>query len=294
MGYLRHLKLCNNFDPRLYTPFRLDGKQVGWVTPQFGKRLQQEPIFVIHDHEITLIPELQHFQQRSDALAEVVVKLHREGLINTILNEPYAVTHGPRDEALCLIDRAAAVLFGLRSFGQHVNGFVRTESGIQMWVGRRARDRFLFPGKLDQIVAGGLPWGVTLKDNLQKECYEEAGISAGLAMRSQSIGLIRYQLSSERGAKQDLLYCYDLELPADFQPRCTDGEVEEFYLMPLEEIASLIREGDEFKLNCNLVIIDFLIRHGWLQPYEPDYVELASGLSNPPTTLSPSPGEGEM
>ncbi len=49
--------------------------------------------------------------------------------------------------------------------------------------------------------------------------------------------------------------------------------------MSLEEIAILVRESDEFKLNCNLVIIDFLIRHGWLQPHEPDYVELASGLT---------------
>jgi len=285
MDYLRHLKNCNNFDPHLYTPFTLDGKQVGWITQQFGKRLQQEPVFLFGEGEITLIPELQHFQQRTDALAEVVVKLHREGLINTILNEPYAFTDGPRDEALCLIDRAAAVLFGLRSFGQHVNGFVRTGGDIQMWIGRRTNDRFLFPGKLDQIVAGGLPWGVTLEENLKKECYEEAGISAEVAMQAKPVGIIRYQLSSERGGKQDLLYCYDLELPTDFQPYCTDGEVEEFYLMSLEEIAVLIRESDEFKLNCNLVIIDFLIRHGWLQPHEPDYVELASGLSNPPMAV---------
>ncbi len=282
MGYLRHLKSCNNFDPHLYTPFRLDGKQVGWVTEQFRERLRQEPIFVIHDDEITLVSELQNFHERTDALSELVVKLHREGLTNTILNEPYAFTYGPRDEALCLIDRAAAVLFGLRSFGQHVNGFVRTASGLQMWIGRRAKDRYLFPGKLDQIVAGGLPWGVTLEENLIKECYEEAGISADVARQALPVGIIRYQLSSERGGKQDLLYCYDLELPPDFQPRCTDGEVEEFYLMPLHEIAALVRESDEFKLNCNLVIIDFLIRHGWLQPHEPDYVELASGLSNPP------------
>ncbi|MEN8214703.1 MAG: DUF4743 domain-containing protein [Pseudomonadota bacterium] len=284
MGYLRHLQACNNFDPALYTPFRIDGKQVGWVTQRTCERLRNEPVFCISDHEITLAPELEHFQQRTDALAEVVDKLHREKWINTILDEPYAVTEGPRDEALCLIDRAAAVLFGLRSFGQHVNGFVRTDEGIKMWIGRRAKDRFLFPGKLDQLVAGGLPWGVTLAENLKKECYEEAGIPADVAAQAKPVGIVRYQLSSERGGKQDLLYCYDLELAEDFEPRCTDGEVEEFYLMPLDEIATLVRESDEFKLNCNLVILDFLIRHGRLQPHEPDYVELASGLNNPPMT----------
>jgi 8-oxo-dGTP pyrophosphatase MutT (NUDIX family) len=284
MGYLRHLQRCNNFDPGLYTPFFLDGKQVGWIGDGFRERLRQEPVFAVGDDEITLVPELQHFQQRSQALAAVVEKLHREGRINAILDEPYAVTAGPRDEALCLVDRAAAVLFGLRTFGQHVNGFVRSGDAVKMWVGKRARDRFLFPGKLDQLVAGGLPWGVTLEDNLRKECYEEAGIPPEIAMQAAPVGVVSYQVSSARGGKQDLLYCYDLELPADFRPRCTDGEVEEFYLLPLDEIAALVRESDDFKLNCNLVVIDFLIRHGWLQPTEPDYVELATGLSSPATT----------
>lgn len=283
MGYLRHLQRCNNFDPSLYTPFCLDGKQVGWIGEAFREWLRQEPVFVVGDDEVTLLPELQHFRQRSQALATVVEKLHREGRINTILDEPYAVTAGPRDEALCLIDRAAAVRFGLRTFGQHVNGFVRSGDGVKMWVGKRARDRFLFPGKLDQLVAGGLPWGVTLAENLHKECYEEAGIPPEIARQAAPVGVVSYQVSSARGGKQDLLYCYDLELPAGFQPRCTDGEVEEFYLLPLDEIAALVRESDDFKLNCNLVVIDFLIRHGWLQPTEPDYVELATGLRVPAT-----------
>ena len=284
MSYLRHLQRCNNFDPGLYTPFCLDGKQVGWIGEGFRERLRQEPVFAIGDDQVTLIPELQHFRQRSEALAAVVEKLHREGRINTILDEPYAVTTGPRDEALCLVDRAAAVLFGLRTFGQHVNGFVRSDDGLKMWVGKRAGDRFLYPVKLDQLVAGGLPWGVTLEENLRKECYEEAGIPPHIAIQAEPVGVVSYQISSARGGKQDLLYCYDLELPVDFQPRCTDGEVEEFYLLPLDEIAALVRESDAFKLNCNLVIIDFLIRHGWLQPTEPDYVELATGLSSPAIT----------
>ncbi|MEC8136822.1 MAG: DUF4743 domain-containing protein, partial [Pseudomonadota bacterium] len=34
-----------------------------------------------------------------------------------------------------------------------------------------------------------------------------------------------------------------------------------------------------FKFNCNLVIIDFLIRHGILDPdSEPDYTDLCRGL----------------
>ena len=40
-----------------------------------------------------------------------------------------------------------------------------------------------------------------------------------------------------------------------------------------------MRETFEFKYNCNLVIIDFLIRHGLIDAdTEPDYVALCLGL----------------
>jgi hypothetical protein len=77
------------------------------------------------------------------------------------------------------------------------------------------------------------------------------------------------------------MYCYDLELPADFIPRCTDGEVESFQRLPADEVARLVRDTDAFKLNCNLVIIDFLVRHGLLSPMEPDYLEILRGLRSP-------------
>jgi hypothetical protein len=49
--------------------------------------------------------------------------------------------------------------------------------------------------------------------------------------------------------------------------------------MELDEVAERVRQSDDFKFNVNLVLIDFLIRHGRLCPdSEPDYVELVRGL----------------
>ena len=56
---------------------------------------------------------------------------------------------------------------------------------------------------------------------------------------------------------------------------------EEFMLLPLAEVAALVRETDEFKLNCNLVVIDFLIRHGWMEPQSSEYLALVLGLRQP-------------
>jgi hypothetical protein len=77
------------------------------------------------------------------------------------------------------------------------------------------------------------------------------------------------------------MHCYDLELPADFHPRCNDGEVETFYLWPVEQVMETVRDTEEFKPNCNLVIIDFLVRHGYLDQDAPDYLEIIQGLRAP-------------
>jgi len=123
-----------------------------------------------------------------------------------------------------------------------------------------------------------LPYGISLRKNLEKECYEEAGMSAELASQAVSVGLVSYKYDYRLGSNEDIIYCYDLELPPEFEPRCTDGEVEAFFLMDIEEVAAIVRETDDFKLNCNLVIIDFLVRHGYLEAGEKGYFEVVTGL----------------
>ena len=51
-----------------------------------------------------------------------------------------------------------------------------------------------------------------------------------------------------------------------------------FRLLPLEEVQWLVRDTEEFKLNCALVVIDFLIRHGRLAPEAEGYLALVDGL----------------
>jgi 8-oxo-dGTP pyrophosphatase MutT (NUDIX family) len=132
------------------------------------------------------------------------------------------------------------------------------------------------------MIAGGLHHGISLSENLAKECGEEAAIPADLCSQAIPVGYISYRTETPEGFKPDVMYCYDLELPPDFVPQCQDGEVEEFYLWPLEKVAALVRDTDAFKKNCNLVIIDFLIRRGFISPGHPDYLEIIASLRVPP------------
>ena len=76
-----------------------------------------------------------------------------------------------------------------------------------------------------------------------------------------------------------MLFCYDLALPENFQPRPNDDEVEEFFLWPMARVLERLRDSDDFKFNVALVNIDFALRHGVLGPdSEPAYQEIAEAL----------------
>ncbi len=278
-GYLRHVHALNPPVSEPFVPWAVDNKRVGWVRPQLATWLVETGgIFVEQADGLSLRAALATFEDRTAALLEVSQALHRERFVHDVLGEPYPVTAGGREAALCSVDRGSVACFGIRSFGQHLNGYVRDGDELMMWVGRRARDRKIFPGALDQMVAGGLPHGIGLTENLLKECREEAGLPAALARKARPVGALTYNRTTDRGFRPDVLYCYDLELPIGFRPENTDGEVEEFILLPIEEVARLVRETDDFKLNCNLVAIDFLIRRGLIAPEHPEYLALISGM----------------
>ncbi|MCU0767230.1 MAG: DUF4743 domain-containing protein [Gammaproteobacteria bacterium] len=279
MAYLDRIRALNNHRPGTHVPWRVAGQRVGRLRPELAAwLLGRRGAFRPAADGVALAAAPDSFSGRSAVLAEVVVDLLAEGWLPQVQGEPYPVTAGGRDEALCVVDRAAAVLFGVRAFGQHLNGYVRRADGLHLWIGRRAADRRQWPGRLDNLVAGGLPHGVGLADNLAKECAEEAGMSRELAAGARPVGAVTYAHATEEGFKPDVLYCYDLELPADFAPRCTDGEVAAFHLLPVEEVARRVADTEEFKPNCNLVVLDFLVRHGVVGPDHPEYLDIVSGL----------------
>jgi hypothetical protein len=88
-------------------------------------------------------------------------------------------------------------------------------------------------------------------------------------------------MATQTGLRDDVLFLYDVETPADFTPRNTDGELVSFALMGADEMVARMRNTDDFKFNVNLVNIDFALRHGVIRPDDPEYLALAAGLHRP-------------
>jgi 8-oxo-dGTP pyrophosphatase MutT (NUDIX family) len=267
-GFLRHLRTCNNARlPGDRLPFRIGSAQVGWVKPALGSVLARFPGISADASGITLSDGA-----RLPAIARQLVE---DGHFR-FRREDFDIRAEAEGEVLARLDRGALPSFGVLAEGVHVNGLVRRSDGVHVWVARRAADKQLDPGKLDHIVAGGVPAGLTPAETLVKEAGEEAAIPASLARQAVPVALIAYAMERPEGLRRDRLHCYDLALPEDFCPRAVDGEVESFELWPIARIAQTVRDTDRFKFNVNLVLIDLFLRERLIVGREAE--ELSAGL----------------
>lgn len=284
MSYLDHIKRCHSFSAEGFLPFYVAEEQVGWINETFIEHLLRwDSVFLLDKNTVFLNPDLKTAKQRTNACESIMRTLHEERIIESWVGELYAVTNAYGEEPRFLIERAAVSYFGLRGYGVHVNGLVEKSDGTYVWVARRTRDKPFFPGKLDQIVAGGQPAGIGRMQNVIKEAAEEADIPEPMASRAELVSEMHYRGQTHRGAHVDTLFNYDLWLPEDFVPRNTDGEVEDFTLMTLEEMAHITDTSDDFKDNCNLVNIDLLIRQGLITESHPDFDAICTLLYAPAT-----------
>ena len=283
MSYLDRIKACHVWQPARYRPFVLEGddRPLGWLTHDFAARLKDFPrILDVSEAGVSLSARYGDFESRSAVLQQVAESLHRAGEIPRWRGEDYGVCRRWGEPTLFRLERAAVPLFGLPAYGVHVNGYVATEDGPQLWVGRRSKHKAVAPGKFDHLVAGGQPYGLSLMENVIKEAAEEASVPAELAARARPVGALRYLCAREEGQRNDVLFCYDLELPADFQPRPGDDEVEEFFLWPMARVLECLRDSDGFKFNVALVNLHFALRHGVLSPdEEPSYQAVVEALA---------------
>ncbi|XP_071960523.1 uncharacterized protein [Antedon mediterranea] len=278
---LKIVRQCNSLNqpesPRaLCIPFFIKDSQVGLITPEILPHiiLENDTFEVIRSKQddavkmVKLSDSLDTALKRTQMLAEILARWRDHDAHPSLRgwrNELHSVKTYFHEDPLLEIERVATSLFGVKQYGCHLNGFCRTERGLLMWIGRRAKTKPTFPSKLDNIAAGGLPAGMSVKDCIVKECAEEASIPEQLAKQAKPVGCISYLYHNELGVFPETQFMFDLELPVTFKPFNTDGETSDFYLLTIDEVKEKVASG-EFKPNCALVILSFLIRHGYMSP----------------------------
>lgn len=270
--FLRHIEACRNARlPGGRARFLVGEIQVGWVAPPAASVLREAPWVEAGTAGLRLV--------RPEAL-EAIGRLLADRKLCRWRGEPFDVRGAADAPVLGRIDRGALPVLGIEAMGVHVNGLVERADGTHLWIARRAADKALDPGKLDHVVAGGVPAGLTPEETLVKEAAEEAAIPADLARRAVRVGTIAYAMERAEGLRRDVIYCYDLTLAEDFRPRAADREVESFALWPLADVLEAVRDTDEFKFNVNLVLIDLFLRRGLIAG--PEAAVLRAALTRQP------------
>eukprot|EP00934_Nitzschia_sp_Nitz4_P001178 Nitzschia sp. Nitz4//scaffold34_size148208//28503//29660//NITZ4_002962-RA/size148208-augustus-gene-0.58-mRNA-1//1//CDS//3329548741//1178//frame0 len=274
--------------------FRVDGILLGKIFADVANILCETdvdtpyPIFVMKDGDLTFSDAVgTSVEARTEAVGLVMAQLHDDGIVSGWRDELFPVSHSFYKKPKFLIERACCSLLGVLEYGVHINGLVREHPDAEpkMWIGRRSKTKTKFGGMLDHIVAGGQPAGVSLIENVLKECEEEAGIPPEMALQcAKPSGAISYERWDGRRNKVNraVIFTYDLYLPPDFVPRPVDGEVEEFFQWTINEVkeAMTVDYPDPMKPNCYSVIIDYLLRNGHVSPETPGYLDVLGELRN--------------
>ena len=204
--------------------------------------------------------------ERDDRLAEVHADLRDQGLIVAWRDEPYplrgrdGVVHG-------IIERAASRFWGTLTLGAHCNGYVADAQGrpTHLWIARRAETKPTDPGRLDNLVGGGVPAGQTPREALVREGWEEAGLVPDQMQGAVAHEVIELECDIPEGRQLEHLHVFDLELPAGVSPRAIDGEVEWHRCLPVAEALARAAAG-ELTTDAALVTLAFALRWQLLEP----------------------------
>jgi 8-oxo-dGTP pyrophosphatase MutT (NUDIX family) len=207
---------------------------------------------------------------RDARLARIHARLRADGLIAGWRDEPYPLRDRAGGEH-GIIERAASRFWGTLTLGAHCNGYVADASGrpTHLWIARRSASKPTDPGRLDNLIGGGVPAGQSPREAVVREGWEEAGLEPRQMAGLVTGGLIDLECDIPEGRQHERLHVFDLELPAGLVPSNQDGEVSEHRLMTIAEAFGRAA-GDELTTDAALATLDFAIRRRLLEPLSSD------------------------
>ena len=224
--------------------------------------------------------------RRDARLAQIHARLRGEGLILAWRDEPYPLRDRTGGEH-GIIERAASRFWGTFTLGGHCNGYLADSAGrpTHLWIARRSDAKPTDPGRLDNLIGGGVPAGQSPREAVIREGWEEAGLDAHRMAGLATGGLVDLECDVPEGRQHERLHVFDLELPAGLVPRNLDGEVAEHRLMPVAEALARAAAG-ELTTDAALATLDFAVRRGLVEPGAPRRESTQAGAAAAPIPVA--------
>jgi hypothetical protein len=116
---------------------------------------RHDRVFAVGKHKARLLAsgDVDAVSQAVDGVVDALVSERR---VPKWRNETFDVAPRWGEPPLFRLDRGAVPFFGVRAYGVHLNGYRRDGDRYSLWIGKRASNKQVAPGKLDNIVAGGI------------------------------------------------------------------------------------------------------------------------------------------
>ena len=157
-----------------------------------------------------------------------------------------------------VIERKFLSKFGFPAYGVHCNVWSKFKNSTIIHLAKRSRELTNFPGFYDNLIAGGQPIELSIKQNLYKEAFEEAGLNLKQVSRAKKSSTVHYQHNEKTNFNSAIIFNYHLEKSDDMKFSNQDGEVESFLSIEIEKLYKIL-EKDLLKPNCVIPLIDFFI-----------------------------------
>ena len=240
---------------------------LGYVLPAVVAALHEAgPCWKITPTTVSLAGE--SVEERTRNMATTLAAWRDNGTFRVVAagswrNELYSV-YSPNGELYLRLERSGAALFGVVTYGVsccsyynpwtsadrrqvHMTAFVPATAAapLRLWTPRRNVSKATYGGMLDNTVAGGIASGTGAFETLVKEAAEEASLPEALVReQARAVGVLSYfyvrdaRAGGETGLLQpEIEYVYELKLGEDVIPAPCDDEVQDFHLMPVEEVS---------------------------------------------------------
>jgi ADP-ribose pyrophosphatase YjhB (NUDIX family) len=152
-----------------------------------------------------------------------------------------------KEQDLGPVPRGLARFLGLNTHSVHLVGWQEKVA----WVQKRADNKTEDPGLLDTLVGGTVAWGENPSVTLERETWEEAGLSMRQLKALTSYGTFKIKKPSLDpecwGYQIETVHCLSAQVLTDVHPVNQDGEVAEFHPFRAEELSHAL-ETERFTL----------------------------------------------
>ncbi|KAG9243120.1 NUDIX hydrolase domain-like protein [Calycina marina] len=250
---------------------------VSYLTPSVATALLSVPasvrdtIYIDSSARIISI-QADNVDRRSNTLASIIDHWRTHStfpMLEHLRGEQMAI-YSPSGSIYANIDRNCVPVFGFVAYYVYLIAYTHHRGAdgqreLRIWIQQRSSSKTWHGGMLDCTVAGAIQAGQTPDESILRESKEEASLPLSVLAGAKPILPGSNRLVNMRQVdgffRPACGFGYELELKAGEEPVPSDGEVEAFQAISVEDVKRKLKDR-EFMPNAAKVLVEWLGRKG--------------------------------